>query len=193
MKICCFYCNAAVDCNLYHDVFVLDGGKVLPLVELAAREVACHIPFEIVENNTPPVPEELQLRIAYWSFPENEEDIRLYSCLANGSADEFQRGENLLKAKAVKDLLQIGALAIFLLALSCAMCLLLSLLPSISPLSLHFFARLLFLSLPSFQVWQVLCYPLLSGAALFALKNRTQWRSQQTEREREVEGKPVYV
>lgn len=81
---------------------------MLNLVELAAREVACHIPFEVVENNDPPVPEELQLRIAYWSFPENEEDIRLYSCLANGSADEFQRGENLLKARCVKDLLQIG-------------------------------------------------------------------------------------
>ncbi|RWS16893.1 zinc finger SWIM domain-containing protein 8-like protein, partial [Dinothrombium tinctorium] len=83
-------------------------GQVLPLVELAAKEVACHIPFEAVERFFPPVPEQLQLRIAYWSFPENEEDIRLYSCLANGSAEEFQRGENLLKSKAVKDLLQIG-------------------------------------------------------------------------------------
>ncbi len=33
---------------------------------------------------------------------------RLYSCLANGSADEFQKGEHLFKAKAVKDALQIG-------------------------------------------------------------------------------------
>ena len=33
---------------------------------------------------------------------------RLYSCLANGSADEFQKGENLYKAKAVKDPVQIG-------------------------------------------------------------------------------------
>ncbi len=81
---------------------------MLSLVELSAREVACHIPFEVVEHVYPPVPEQLQLRIAYWSFPENEEDIRLYSCLANGSADEFQRGENLLKARAVKELLQIG-------------------------------------------------------------------------------------
>ena len=34
--------------------------------------------------------------------------FRLYSCLANGSADEFQKGEHLFKAKAVKDALQIG-------------------------------------------------------------------------------------
>ena len=33
---------------------------------------------------------------------------RLYSCLANGSADEFQKGEHLFKAKAVKEPLQIG-------------------------------------------------------------------------------------
>ncbi len=37
-----------------------------------------------------------------------EEDIRLYSCLANGSADEFIKGEHMLKIKAVKEPLQIG-------------------------------------------------------------------------------------
>ncbi|XP_077469780.1 zinc finger SWIM domain-containing protein 8 isoform X3 [Stigmatopora argus] len=82
--------------------------QVIPLVELSAKQVAFHIPFEVVEKVYPPVPEQLQLRIAYWSFPENEEDIRLYSCLANGSPDEFQRGEQLHRFKAVKDPLQIG-------------------------------------------------------------------------------------
>uniref|UniRef100_A0A3Q3GQZ8 Zinc finger, SWIM-type containing 8 n=1 Tax=Labrus bergylta TaxID=56723 RepID=A0A3Q3GQZ8_9LABR len=81
---------------------------VIPLVELSAKQVAFHIPFEVVEKVYPPVPEQLQLRIAYWSFPENEEDIRLYSCLANGSPDEFQRGEQLYRIRAVKDPLQIG-------------------------------------------------------------------------------------
>lgn len=78
------------------------------LCELSARCVASHIPFELVEHVYPPVPEQLQLRIAFWSFPDNEEDIRLYSCLANGSADEFQRGEHLFRSKSVKDPLQIG-------------------------------------------------------------------------------------
>ena len=78
--------------------FHISGTTVLPLLELAAREVAASIPFELVENyqvqNEPvPVPEELQRRIAFWSFPEQEEDIRLYSCLANGSADEFVKGK----------------------------------------------------------------------------------------------------
>ncbi|XP_034935813.1 zinc finger SWIM domain-containing protein 8 isoform X2 [Chelonus insularis] len=86
-----------------------DGQTVVPtLCELAARCVASHIPFELVEHVYPPVPEQLQLRIAFWSFPDNEEDIRLYSCLANGSAEEFQRGENLFRSKSVKDPLQIG-------------------------------------------------------------------------------------
>uniref|UniRef100_A0A3Q3RXJ1 Zinc finger, SWIM-type containing 8 n=1 Tax=Mastacembelus armatus TaxID=205130 RepID=A0A3Q3RXJ1_9TELE len=89
----------------------IKGGRrthVIPLVELSAKQVAFHIPFEVVEKVYPPVPEQLQLRIAYWSFPENEEDIRLYSCLANGSPDEFQRGEQLYRIRAVKDPLQIG-------------------------------------------------------------------------------------
>jgi len=33
---------------------------------------------------------------------------RLYSCLANGSADEFQKGEQLFKSKSVSNALQIG-------------------------------------------------------------------------------------
>lgn len=80
----------------------------ISLTELAARCVASFIPFELVEHVFPPVPEQLQLRIAFWSFPDNEEDIRLYSCLANSSADEFHRGEQLFKTKCVKDPLQIG-------------------------------------------------------------------------------------
>ena len=35
-------------------------------------------------------------------------DARLYSCLANGSAEEFQKGENLYRSKTVKDPVQIG-------------------------------------------------------------------------------------
>jgi hypothetical protein len=81
---------------------------VFSLTELSAREVAASIPFEMIEVFSTPVPEQLQLRVAYWSFPEEEEDIRLYSCLANGSSDEFNKGEYLYKAKTVKEPLQIG-------------------------------------------------------------------------------------
>ncbi|KAG4075704.1 hypothetical protein HA402_003529 [Bradysia odoriphaga] len=85
-----------------------DEPQVTTLTELAAKCVASFIPFELVEHVYPPVPEQLQLRIAYWSFPDNEEDIRLYSCLANSSADEFHRGDQLFKNRLVKDSLQIG-------------------------------------------------------------------------------------
>ncbi|KAG8224311.1 hypothetical protein J437_LFUL007252 [Ladona fulva] len=88
--------------------------QVASLVELCARCVASHIPFELVEHVYPPVPEQLQLRIAFWSFPDNEEDIRLYSCLANGSAEEFQRGECFLRNRAVKDTLQIAIKVVML-------------------------------------------------------------------------------
>lgn len=52
------------------------------------------------------------MRIAFWSFPDNEEDIRLYSCLANSSSDEFNRGDQLFKTGAVKEPLQIGKIHI---------------------------------------------------------------------------------
>lgn len=89
-------------------IFLLLFTDVSSLTELAARCVASYIPFELVEHVYPPVPEQLQLRIAFWSFPDNEEDIRLYSCLANSSADEFHRGDQLFRMRAVKDPLQIG-------------------------------------------------------------------------------------
>ena len=51
-------------------LFSSTEGRVLSLTEIASREVAASIPFELVEHYFPPVPEELQLRIAFWSFPE---------------------------------------------------------------------------------------------------------------------------
>ncbi|KAF7489952.1 Zinc finger SWIM domain-containing protein 8 [Sarcoptes scabiei] len=85
-----------------------ESGKIPSLTELTARVVARHISFEVVERVCSPVPEQLQLLIAYWSFPDNEEDIRLYSCLANGSADEFQKGESFYQCQSVDGPLQIG-------------------------------------------------------------------------------------
>ncbi|XP_025198718.1 zinc finger SWIM domain-containing protein 8-like [Melanaphis sacchari] len=81
---------------------------VKALVELAAQCVALFIPYELVEQEFPPVPEELQLRIAFWSFPDSEDDIRLYSCLANSNSDEFLRGQGLYASNSVKDSVQIG-------------------------------------------------------------------------------------
>ena len=65
-----------------------NDSRLLSLTDLAAREVASSIPFELVESHCNDnsllynpsqsrMPDELQLRIAFWSFPEQEEDIRL--------------------------------------------------------------------------------------------------------------------
>ncbi|CAG0886031.1 unnamed protein product [Cyprideis torosa] len=95
--------------RFYHQSSSLESSNVIsPLLELAARKVASHIPFEVVETFTPPVPETLQLRIAYWSFPDSEDDIRLYCCLANGNAGEFDKGDLLFRQKSVSDAMQIG-------------------------------------------------------------------------------------
>jgi len=55
--------------------FVAEG-QVLSLVELASQTVACNIPYGVVEKYPQPIPELLQLRITFWSFPDCEEDIR---------------------------------------------------------------------------------------------------------------------
>ena len=63
-------------------MFVAEG-QVQSLLELSAQAVAGNIAFEEVEHFYPPIPEQLQLRIAFWSFPENEEDIRYASMCSN--------------------------------------------------------------------------------------------------------------
>lgn len=83
-------------------------GKIMSLTELAAQKVACHLPFGQVEHFDPPVPEPMQCRIAFWSFPQDEEDVRLYTCLANGNADIFIRAEDLISLNCVCDMLQVG-------------------------------------------------------------------------------------
>lgn len=77
-------------------------------MELSAKCVAMNYAFEVVEQHNPPIPEALQLRIAFWSFPESEEEIRLYSCLACGSNDKFKEGQFLALSGHVIEVLQIG-------------------------------------------------------------------------------------
>ncbi|KAJ1348091.1 hypothetical protein KIN20_003317 [Parelaphostrongylus tenuis] len=56
------------------------------------------------------LPDKLFLSIVYWCFPATVDDIRLYSCLANGNADEFNHGDRLYQTGAVRDVVQIGYL-----------------------------------------------------------------------------------
>ena len=85
---------------------MFNGFKVPKLLELAANEAANSIPFELVKQYPQLIP--YQLRFTIWSFPVDDEDIRMYSVLYNGSTDEFVEGNRMLWSKAVKDPLQIG-------------------------------------------------------------------------------------
>jgi hypothetical protein len=78
------------------------------LVILCAKYVAENVPFELVELHREPVPEDLQLKIAFHSFPDHIDTIRLYSCLANGNVDEYIRGEQLFQNRCVRKIIQIG-------------------------------------------------------------------------------------
>ena len=78
------------------------------LTDFCARYVAANLPFELVESFKQPVPEDLQLKVTYSSFPDNIENIRLYSCLDNGCVDEYIRGEQLYHNKCIRKIMQIG-------------------------------------------------------------------------------------
>jgi len=83
-------------------------GDIPKLVDLCAKYVALNVPFELVESFRLTVPEDLQLKITFSSFPDNIENIRLYSCLANGHVDEYLRGEQLYNNRCVRKIIQIG-------------------------------------------------------------------------------------
>ncbi len=83
------------------------------MIELSAKVVARHFPFQAVEEYKPPIPEQIQLKVAFWSFPECEDDIQLYCCLAHGSVEEFQKAEVTLKYNLVQEVFQIGLFFFF--------------------------------------------------------------------------------
>lgn len=86
----------------------------LSLLDLSAQCVAANIPFQHVEEQSAPIPEPVQLKVVYWSFPRNERDICMYSSLhatiSHNDAKRlpFQRGLALLEENAVSDVLQVG-------------------------------------------------------------------------------------
>ncbi|VDD79724.1 unnamed protein product [Mesocestoides corti] len=78
------------------------------LLNITARYIATHFPFEVVDLSPFVVPEELQKLIAFYSFPTNEADIWLYSCLSVGGSNAFNEGVSLWAKDAVRDCMQIG-------------------------------------------------------------------------------------
>lgn len=95
------------------------------LLDIAARIVAENIPFQRIEERYDRIPEPVQRRIIYWSFPRNERDICMYSSLsrvvapvnssigsvsAHGETQNlsFCKGLKLLETGCVDNVLQVG-------------------------------------------------------------------------------------
>ena len=99
-----------------------EGGRTPEcLLDICAKVVAENIPFQRVEERCERIPEPVQSRIVYWSFPRNERDICMYSSYSNQLKDStetdklpFNQGVKLLESHAVKKVLQIGEYSLVL-------------------------------------------------------------------------------
>ena len=90
------------------------------LLETCARFVGQNLPFEAVQVHTQRIPEEVQTRVAYWSFPLSEE--RVLECIKMMGVDDrtISRAEQLVGGESsvpygrthrgdfVNDVTQIG-------------------------------------------------------------------------------------
>uniref|UniRef100_A0A7N8YGJ0 Zinc finger, SWIM-type containing 6 n=1 Tax=Mastacembelus armatus TaxID=205130 RepID=A0A7N8YGJ0_9TELE len=97
------------------------SGSPESLLDISARKVAEKWPFQRVEERFERIPEPVQRRIVYWSFPRSEREICMYSSFNTGgeevgssgeSSDEtrlpFRRGIGLLEGGCVDNVLQVG-------------------------------------------------------------------------------------
>lgn len=85
------------------------------LLDICAKVVAFYVPFQRIEERYERIPEPVQRRIIYWSFPRNEHDICMYSSLSNectGCGDHqklpFYKGLRLYESGCVDNVLQVG-------------------------------------------------------------------------------------
>lgn len=99
----------------------VDG--VPTLLDLAAKVTAEHVAFQWMEERYSHIPEPVQQRVLFWSFPREEQRIRMYSSSARVGDDDhddddkscsssvvspFHEGLRLLDQQCVEDALQIG-------------------------------------------------------------------------------------
>ena len=84
--------------------------QVPSLVDISSRLLALRFPFAYIEHRNPPVPDELQLKIISFSFPDNEDIIQRYAEFSGSSVDNRPRFR--CATGHVKDMTQIGKLGI---------------------------------------------------------------------------------
>ena len=86
--------------------------SVESLLDICAKIVAEHIPFQRIEERYSRIPEPVQRRVIYWSFPRQESDIRMYSSFSSVGSDHhalpFYKGLRLVQAGNVETVLQVG-------------------------------------------------------------------------------------
>lgn len=89
--------------------------QVESLLDISAKIVAENVPFQRIEQQYDRIPEPVQSKIVYWSFPRNEREIYMYSSYANCTKEHsenqklpFHQGVRLLDNGAVANVLQIG-------------------------------------------------------------------------------------
>ena len=106
-----------VEASKNMDTFRLCSERSKPesLLDLSAKTVAKNIPFQLVEERINWIPEPVQRKIVFWSFPQNERDIQMYSSFCGPSRDysdtdkvPFFVGLRLLESGSVENVLQIG-------------------------------------------------------------------------------------
>lgn len=81
--------------------------KVSSLQDLCCRFIARRFPFAFVEHRSPPIPDELQLKIIQFSFPEDEKMIQKYAEFSRSNVD-YCAAKRMLENGNVKDMNQIG-------------------------------------------------------------------------------------
>lgn len=81
--------------------------KVTSLQDSCCRFIARRFPFAFIEHRSPPIPDELQLKIIQFSFPEDEDMIRKYAEFSRSSVDYYS-AKRMLENGHVEDMNQIG-------------------------------------------------------------------------------------
>ncbi|KAK9497997.1 hypothetical protein O3M35_003888 [Rhynocoris fuscipes] len=85
------------------------------LLDITARIVAENVPFQRIEERYDRIPEPVQRRIIFWSFPRDEREILMYSSLSKSHSPinsshnlNFYKGLKLLEYGTVENVLQVG-------------------------------------------------------------------------------------
>ena len=79
-------------------------GPVLSLQELCCRSIGRNVPFELVQVHPQPIPDFLQERICFWSFPSSKDVFAVYGRMLGVTEETIRKSQSC----KVSDLTQTG-------------------------------------------------------------------------------------